>query len=68
MITLRAAVVLLLVLATGPAVRAGAVAQAGTAALPALTEPVHDFAGVIDEASRVELERIIRCILKPEDA
>ncbi|HSL23427.1 MAG TPA: TPM domain-containing protein [Vicinamibacterales bacterium] len=34
----------------------------GASTLPRLTEPVHDFAGVIDEASAAEMDRRIRAL------
>jgi uncharacterized protein len=40
----------------------GSVATLAQDALPALTEPVNDFAGVIDSASRAELEQLIRSL------
>ena len=37
-------------------------AQQTEAPLPALTEPVNDFAGVIDAESRAEMDRVIRVL------
>lgn len=39
-----------------------AAAQRGDADLPELTQPVNDFAGVIDQQSRTELDRTIRAL------
>jgi uncharacterized protein len=58
MIRSRAALLALLWL--GVAAGAGRAAQ--QAPLPVLTEPVHDFAGVIDAGSRTEIERVIRTL------
>jgi uncharacterized protein len=55
---LRAAALILLVVATRPAV----VAQPQLPPPPALTQPVNDFAGIIDADSNRELERRIRAL------
>ena len=39
-----------------------AIAQSGTTAIPELTKPVNDFAGVIDAASQQRIEQTIRAL------
>lgn len=53
---------LALLLWTSCAVAPPARASDTPAALPVLTEPVHDLAGVVDPASRTALERTIRAL------